>query len=229
MPVVWLFLGRCKSVSIHSQQSTGDQSNVSTQDCPGQSVTLLGILTGAWLTQRHTLRKAHSSRRYVSEKQHPLNYLPNLKSALWERALLSILYCILQLQGGSFDSCKFSCILNGIISFYEPPSILQVEMFQFRRNSWRIVPNSKMFVWIICFCLFWLPQHYKSRSWVLWGRHRGWVKYPCHMIRGYDLKIFLFQKRNHSLLNPLLFPAISLCCQDFMFVMKSICGYVFSL
>lgn len=88
-------------MSIHSYKAQGtDQRTVSTQVYPGKSVTLLGFLTGAWLTQRHTLKKPTPAGRMAQKKLRPSNYLPNVKSALWERVLLSNVDCLLQSQGG---------------------------------------------------------------------------------------------------------------------------------
>lgn len=63
----------------------------------------------------------------------------------------------LQSPGGPGEPCKFPCILNLVISFYELPSTLQEGTFQCRRDGCRIVPKSKVYpgIFFTYLCFHW--------------------------------------------------------------------------
>lgn len=135
----------------------------STQVYLGKSDSLSESQEAEKLKGSHII-KGPLQREWQLRKATCLELLAQLKvSSVGESPPVKCLL-ILQSPGGPGEPCKFPCVLNLVISFYELPSTLQEEMFQGSRDGCRIAPKSKVypgifFGYLCIHWLFWWPQH----------------------------------------------------------------------
>lgn len=125
----------------HRWQTTA----MATQVSLGKSVSLLELQEAGWLKGSHIIKGPLQGEWQLRKGA----CIPWTSCPMWSqlcgRESSCQMFTDFTIQGRPCESCKFPCILNLVISFYELPSILQEGMFQFRRNGCRMVPNSKVY------------------------------------------------------------------------------------